>query len=86
MKITIDFDNEEEQKQVKPEGVYPLTIENLGEFVLCGTRVVGSPVAHRHGHPTNLIRYTAMLTEDLRSAITQQIVKGQADATKPNSG
>jgi len=72
MQIIIDYGSEEERRRLEPlnKGVFPLVIENLSEFVVCGTRQAGAPVVHRHGNPTTLILQTVMLTEQLRTAIT----------------
>ena len=80
MKIVIDYDDDAERKRLEPlnAGVFPLTIGDLAEFVICGTRSPGVPVVHRHGDPAILIRQTAMLTEDLRLAIMDRYWKAIA--------
>ena len=81
MKITVDYDDDAERKRLESlnAGVFPLAFQHVDEFVLCGTRTPGVPVMHRHGNPSTLIRHAVVLTEDLRIAIMQQLVKAASN-------
>jgi hypothetical protein len=84
MRITIDYDDEEQRKQGEAvtdgrgrkvnAGVFPLTIKNLQNFAVCGDREPGVPAVHMHGNFANLICQTVALTERLRLALMQQLV------------
>lgn len=84
MKITIDYDTDEQRTQGEAlldrngkavnAGVFPLTFANLENFALCGDRTVGAPVVHMHGNFASLVCQTAALKERLSLALMGELV------------